>query len=340
MAAGVGLRAALSEARYGVRVRRRRSLLTALGIALAAAMLSAAIVVSDGLGRGFDRAARAAQLPDIIVRFNSEPTDRIAQRIESLPDVAAFSLRQEVTNIDLSAGDHLQLQRLGRGCRPRPSRIRDRRRPRDVEPPVRRGRGRAWPGRRVGRPPRGQARHRRPRQPAGRRVLREPRQRLLSAGGTARICVGGGAGAAVRRLIESTGRPGADLAARPALPQRGPRPGPRDQLRAPGPSVRDEVGGPGAPQPGRRHRDRPARRAFGDRSGHRSGDARGLGARRGPAPASGNRRAPRRRRLAGPPGADAGARGDADLGAGGDAWRDRRDARHLLADQPAADAAE
>ena len=106
MAAGVRLRAALAEARYGVRVRRRRSLLTALGIALAAAMLSAAIVVSDGLGRGFDRAARAAQLPDIIVRFNSEPTDRIAQRIESLPDVAAFSLRQEVTNVDVSTGDH------------------------------------------------------------------------------------------------------------------------------------------------------------------------------------------------------------------------------------------
>ena len=101
MAEGVRLRAALAEARYGVRVRRRRSLLTALGIALAAAMLSAAIVVSDGLGRGFDRAARAAQLPDIIVRFNSEPTDRIAQRIESLPDVAAFSLRQEVTNVDI-----------------------------------------------------------------------------------------------------------------------------------------------------------------------------------------------------------------------------------------------
>ena len=106
MAAGVRLRAALAEARYGVRARRRRSLLTALGIALAAAMLSAAIVVSDGLGRGFDRAARAAQLPDIIVRFNSQPTDRVAQRIESLPDVAAFSLRQEVTNVDLSAGEH------------------------------------------------------------------------------------------------------------------------------------------------------------------------------------------------------------------------------------------
>jgi ABC-type antimicrobial peptide transport system permease subunit len=106
MATGVGLRAALAEARYGVRVRRRRSLLTALGIALAAAMLSAAIVVSDGLGRGFDRGARAAQLPDIIVRFNSQPTDRVAQRIESLPDIAAFSLRQEATNVDLYAGEH------------------------------------------------------------------------------------------------------------------------------------------------------------------------------------------------------------------------------------------
>jgi ABC-type antimicrobial peptide transport system permease subunit len=106
MAAGVRLRAALSDARHGVWVRRRRSLLTALGITLAAAMLSAAIVVSDGLGRGFDRAARAAQLPDIIVRFNSEPTSRVAQRIESLPDIATFSLRQEVTNVELTTGDH------------------------------------------------------------------------------------------------------------------------------------------------------------------------------------------------------------------------------------------
>ena len=106
MAAGVRLRAAVAEAHYGVRVRRRRSLLTALGIGLAAAMLAAAVVVSDGLGRGFARGARAADLPDIIVRFNSEPSDRVAQRIEALPDIAAFSFRQEVTNIDLSAGDH------------------------------------------------------------------------------------------------------------------------------------------------------------------------------------------------------------------------------------------
>ncbi len=106
MAAGVRLRAAFAEARYGVRVRRRRSLLTALGIGLAAAMLAAAIVVSDGLGRGFGRAARAADLPDIIVRFNQEPADRVAQRIAALPDIAAYSLRAEATGVGLQAGDY------------------------------------------------------------------------------------------------------------------------------------------------------------------------------------------------------------------------------------------
>ena len=68
-----------------MRVRRRRSLLTGLGIALAAAMLMAALVVSDSLGFGFDRAAKAADLPDIIVRFNPESSSRIAQRIAPSP---------------------------------------------------------------------------------------------------------------------------------------------------------------------------------------------------------------------------------------------------------------
>src|SRR5205823_447336 len=83
-AQGVRLKTALAEARYGLRVRRRRSLLTAVGIALAAAMLAAAIVVADGLGRGFDRAARAADLPDVIVRFDPQRAATVAQRIEAL----------------------------------------------------------------------------------------------------------------------------------------------------------------------------------------------------------------------------------------------------------------
>ena len=98
------MKTAFLEAAYGLRLRRRRSLVTALGIALAAAMLAASLVVSDGLGRGFDRAARAAGLADAIVRFDPEPASVVSQRIEALPDVAAFSLRQEFTDVPVSAG--------------------------------------------------------------------------------------------------------------------------------------------------------------------------------------------------------------------------------------------
>jgi len=68
-------------------------------------MLVAALVVSDSLGFGFDRAAKAADLPDIIVRFNPEGSTRVAQRIAALPDIAAYTLRQEATNAGLQAGD-------------------------------------------------------------------------------------------------------------------------------------------------------------------------------------------------------------------------------------------
>jgi ABC-type antimicrobial peptide transport system permease subunit len=73
---------------------------------LAAAMLAAAIVVSDSLGRGFDRGARDADLPDIIVRFDPDSAARVAQRIQALPDLQAFSLRQEFTNVDIGAAAH------------------------------------------------------------------------------------------------------------------------------------------------------------------------------------------------------------------------------------------
>ena len=89
-----------------MRTRRRRSLLTGLGIALAAAMLVAALVVSDSLGFGFDRAARASDLPDIIVRFDPQNAGRVAQRIAALPDLAAYTLRQEATNVGLDAGEN------------------------------------------------------------------------------------------------------------------------------------------------------------------------------------------------------------------------------------------
>ncbi|HEV3054017.1 MAG TPA: FtsX-like permease family protein, partial [Solirubrobacteraceae bacterium] len=95
------VRAAFAEARLALRARRRRVVLTAAGIALAGAMLAAAVVVSYGLGTGFDRSARAASLPDIIVRFNNKSAADVAARIRALPDVARFSLRYELTSIGI-----------------------------------------------------------------------------------------------------------------------------------------------------------------------------------------------------------------------------------------------
>ena len=100
------MKSALSEARVGLRVRRRRAVLTGIGIALAAAMLSAAVVVSDSLGRGFGRAASKAHLADIIVRFDPLRASKVEQRVGALPDLKAFSLRREVTGVDISAGAH------------------------------------------------------------------------------------------------------------------------------------------------------------------------------------------------------------------------------------------
>ena len=68
-------------------------------------MLGAALVVSDSLGFGFDRAAHAADLPDIIVRFSPQPAGRVTRRIAALPDVAAYTVRREVTGVGLSNAD-------------------------------------------------------------------------------------------------------------------------------------------------------------------------------------------------------------------------------------------
>jgi ABC-type lipoprotein release transport system permease subunit len=81
-------------------------LLTAPGIALAATMLSTAVVIADGLGTGFDRAVHAADLPDVIVRFNPESTTRVLARVRALPDVTAFATRSEFTNLDITANGH------------------------------------------------------------------------------------------------------------------------------------------------------------------------------------------------------------------------------------------
>jgi ABC-type antimicrobial peptide transport system permease subunit len=97
---------ALVDALQGLRSRWRRALLAASGVALSAAMLAAAVVVTDGLGDGFNRAVRAADLGDLIVRFDPERAKVVSQKIRALPDVAGFALRREVTSVPIRYRGH------------------------------------------------------------------------------------------------------------------------------------------------------------------------------------------------------------------------------------------
>ncbi len=98
------MRAALREALVLVRAGGRRSLLAAAGVALAATMLGTAVTVSWSLATGFDRSARAADLPDVIARFDRENLDEIRTRLTALPNVAAASYRTEFTHVPIAAG--------------------------------------------------------------------------------------------------------------------------------------------------------------------------------------------------------------------------------------------
>jgi hypothetical protein len=95
-----------------LRAAPRRALLAAAGVALAAAMAGAAVTVGYGLHTGYDRAARAADLPDVIVRFGAEPRARIDAIVRRLPDLAARAYRTEFTHVGLGARGHFS----GRGA--------------------------------------------------------------------------------------------------------------------------------------------------------------------------------------------------------------------------------
>ena len=83
-------------------MRRRRLAFT--GVLLAAAMAGAAITVGYGLHTGFDRAARQADLPDVIVRFDPERRSTVDRIVRRLPNLAAVSYRTHVGGAFLRGG--------------------------------------------------------------------------------------------------------------------------------------------------------------------------------------------------------------------------------------------
>jgi putative ABC transport system permease protein len=78
-------------------VKRRR--LAAAGIAAASVVVGTATTVGYGLATGFERAAREADLPDVVARFDRETRATLDERVRALPNLEARSYRRELTGL-------------------------------------------------------------------------------------------------------------------------------------------------------------------------------------------------------------------------------------------------
>jgi ABC-type antimicrobial peptide transport system permease subunit len=102
----------LRDALAGLRARRARTLLAALGVLAASLVVGTATTVGYSLATGFERSANQADLPDVIARFTREPRRDVDARVGALPNLAGRSYRNEQTNRTLSSGSH----RTGKGA--------------------------------------------------------------------------------------------------------------------------------------------------------------------------------------------------------------------------------
>jgi len=84
----------------------RRTWLAALGVAAAALVVGMCVTVAYALSTGFERAARQADLPDVLVRFDPARRAEVDARLRTLPGLEARSYRDEVTDVGLRAGGH------------------------------------------------------------------------------------------------------------------------------------------------------------------------------------------------------------------------------------------
>jgi FtsX-like permease family len=89
---------------------RGRRWLAAVGIAAASIVDGTATTVGYGLATGFDRAAREADLPDVVAHFDRERRSTLDARVRALPDLESRSYRREITGIRMrdTHGDFLR----------------------------------------------------------------------------------------------------------------------------------------------------------------------------------------------------------------------------------------
>ena len=85
---------------------RLRAVLAAVGVFAASLVVGTAATVGYGLSTGFDRAAREADLPNVIARFDREDRRTVDERVRALPNLAARSYRHEEKNVELRANGH------------------------------------------------------------------------------------------------------------------------------------------------------------------------------------------------------------------------------------------
>src|SRR5439155_1579818 len=100
------LRPRARAARRAARRVTRRTWLAALGVAAAALVVGMCVTVAYALSTGFERAARQADLPDVLVRFDPARRAEVDARLRTLPGLEARSYRDEVTDVGLRAGGH------------------------------------------------------------------------------------------------------------------------------------------------------------------------------------------------------------------------------------------
>ena len=85
-------------------MRRRRTWLVAAGVAAAALVAGVCVTVAFALSSGFDRAARDADLPDVLVRFDPAQRSEVDARLRTLPGLESRSYRFEATDVELAHG--------------------------------------------------------------------------------------------------------------------------------------------------------------------------------------------------------------------------------------------
>ncbi len=171
------------EAWANVRARRGRVLLNAVGIVLVGAMLAVAATVSYGLLTGFDRSAAEADLPDVIVGFDSQPASTVQRPHRGPARPGGVLAARRDHRRSPARRSPVGRKRGGRDRRPGAAGIRDRRRPRPLRPRRVQPRpgARTGPRRRLGARGGGRGRGRRLAAAADRRPGARSRQRRLPA---------------------------------------------------------------------------------------------------------------------------------------------------------------